>query len=184
MPHSDERLRPWVLGELWRLTDPARQSDPDFFRAVTDCGAGVGGWLDFLKPHMPEATFTGIEVWRPYITKFRLAERYDSLIFGDVRHVDLPVADLTVFGDVLEHMPADDALAAWEKARKVSSWLVACLPVLRYEQGPLNGNPFEVHVHHWDEESVLASFSGIVAHHGPPEGTDSVSGAFIAEGLR
>ena len=180
MPHSDERLRPWILDELWRQTDGGR--DPDFFRSIVDVGAGAGTWLDFLRPHMPDARFTAIEVWEPYLTAYSLRERYDEVILGDAREVALPAADLYIFGDVLEHMPAPDAVRLWDRAREVASWLVINLPVRRYEQGALHGNPHEVHVHHWDTASVLESFGGIAAHHeGFPE-TGSVVGAFIARG--
>ena len=178
MPHSDERLRPWILEELRRHADPAG------FTAVADIGAGAGTWLDFLKPHTPQAWWMAFEVWFPYVETYGLCDRYDQVIIGDIREQDpLPEADLYVFGDVLEHMPADDAVALWDRARVVASWLVINLPVLRYEQGPLFGNPHEVHVHHWDLPSVLESFEGIVAYHGPMEdGSGSVVGAFIARG--
>ncbi len=152
-------------------------------RMVVDVGAGAGTWLDFLKPSMPGARFTAIEVWEPYLGLYGLKERYDEVILADVRKVEyLPPADLYVFGDVLEHMPAPDAVALWDRARAVASWLVINLPVRRYDQGALFGNPHEVHVHHWDTASVLESFTGIVSHHeGYPE-TGSVVGAVVAEG--
>ena len=72
-------------------------------------------------------------------------------------------------------------MALWDRARLVSSWLVINLPVRRYEQGPLFGNPHEVHVCHWDMESVLERFGGIVSsNEGEPP---SVVGAFIGRGL-
>jgi len=177
MPHSDERLRPWILEEL------RRHADLPSVRHVVDVGAGAGTWWDFLCPHVPAAEWTAIEVWEPYVDLYGLPERYDRVTVADARETALPPADLYIFGDVLEHMPAPDAVALWDRARQVASWLVINLPVLRYEQGPLFGNPHEVHVHHWDEESVLASFGGIMAHHGPMEdGSGSVVGAFIARG--
>jgi hypothetical protein len=129
----------------------------------------------------------GIEIWRPYVEQYRLDERYDYLITEDARIVGFPPkgafpeADLCIFGDVLEHMPDGDAVKLWDRARDVSRWLVINLPVRRYEQGPLFGNPHEEHVHHWDTPSVLERFEGIVSHNdGEPP---SVVGAFIARGL-
>ena len=152
-------------------------------RSVVDVGAGAGTWLDFLKPHLPAARFTAIEAWEPYLSMYGLWERYDEVILADARTTALPEADLYVFGDVLEHMPAPDAVALWDKARAVAAWLVINLPVRRYEQGALNGNPHEVHHHHWDTASVLESFGGIISSHdGFPE-TGSVVGAFVAKGL-
>ena len=104
------------------------------------------------------------------------------MILGDLRDTSLPRADLYIFGDVLEHMPAPDAVRTWDRARAAASWLVINLPVRRYEQGALHGNPHETHVHHWDVPSVLESFGGITASHSGFPGEGSVVGAFIAEG--
>ena len=175
MPHSDEALRPWILTQLQQVTDLASA------RAVVDVGAGAGTWLDFLRPHMPAARFTAIEIWEPYLAAYALRDRYDEVILGDARTLDpLPGADLYVFGDVLEHMPAADAVALWDRARRVAGWLVINLPVRRYDQGALFGNPHEEHVHHWDVASVLDRFAGIISsNEGAPP---SVVGAFIAKG--
>ena len=66
---------------------------------------------------------------------YGLEDRYDEVILADARDITLPEAELYIFGDVLEHMPAQDAMALWDRARQVSSWLVINLPVRRYEQG-------------------------------------------------
>jgi SAM-dependent methyltransferase len=173
VPHSDERLRPWIAEQL---------SELPVAKTVVDVGAGAGTWRDFLGPRIPDAKWTAIEVWGPYLEMFALEQRYDQVILGDARDVDLPVADLYIFGDVLEHMPAEDAIVLWERARKIAKWLVINLPVRRYEQGALFGNPHEVHAHHWDVPAVLKSFPGIISSHSgfPDEG--SVVGAFIARG--
>lgn len=181
MPWSDVTLRPWILAELQQRCGEVR--------TVVDVGAGAGTGLDFYGPHWPGARWTAIEIWEPYAGEFGLRDRYDEVIVGDVRELPgLPAADLYIFGDVLEHMPAADAVAVWDRARRVARWLVINLPVLRYEQGMVCGNPFEAHLVHWDMETVRASFTGIVAESGPrpdlpPWYGDTTVGAFIAEGL-
>lgn len=174
MPHSDEALRPWIAGQL------RTSCDLPSVETVVDVGAGAGGWREFMRPHVPDARWTAIEIWRPYIAMFSLRERYDQVIHGDVRRVTLPPADLYIFGDVLEHMPAADAVRVWGKARKAARWLVINLPVTRYEQDAIMGNPYEAHVCHWDMPSVLESFPGIIFSHENVPG--STVGAFIAEG--
>jgi hypothetical protein len=176
MPSSDVRLRPWILSQLRERTDLAS------IRSVLDIGAGDGGALDFYGPHMPAARWMALEIWEPYDAMFGLSRRYDQVIIGDAREASLPESDLCILGDVLEHMPAPDAVALWERARAASQLLVIGLPVEHLPQGAVYGNPWEAHVADWDIASVLAAFPGIVAHHGQVE--DSAVGAFIAEGLR
>lgn len=177
MPHSDERLRPWIAEQLGELTELSS------IKTVVDVGTGAGTWYDFMHSRVPEAFWIGIEIWEPYISMYSLRERYDQVVKVDARMMEnLPQADLYIFGDVLEHMPAADAIQLWNRALKVSKWLVINLPVRRYEQGALFGNPNEEHVYHWDVPAVLESFLGIVASHGGFPDQGSVVGAFIARG--
>lgn len=176
MPHSDGSLRPWVLDQLQGMGLGG-------FAHVVDVGAGSGAWRDFLGPATAGASWTAVEIWESYVGEYRLAERYDEVVLADVRELDpLPAADLYIFGDVLEHMPRDEAITLWERARAVAGVLVINLPVLDYPQGEVGGNPYEAHLHQWDMGSVLAGFPGITASSGPPPG--STVGAFIAEGTR
>jgi hypothetical protein len=172
VPYSDGSLRPWIAGQIGSLSP---------VRSVVDVGAGAGAARDFYQ--FPGARWTAIEIWGPYVPRFQLQERYDEVLVCDARALDpLPPADLYLFGDVMEHMPAPDAVALWGRARAVARVLVINLPVLPYPQGPEHGNPYEEHVHQWDIGSVLAAFPGIIGSHGPLPG--STVGAFIAGGLR
>jgi hypothetical protein len=180
MPHSDKTLGGWIKGQLG-IRQAAR------FLEVVDVGAGAGDARNFYRPIMPDARWIAIEVWEPYITRFGLPGLYDEIIVADARYLEaLPEADLYLFCDVLEHMPAADAVQLWDAARLVSRWLVIGLPVLDYPQGPVDGNPYEAHLHQWDMASVEESFAGIVASSGPrPDlAPGTTVGAFIAEGLR
>lgn len=180
MPYSDPSCRRWILAQLLNLRDPVPES-------VVDVGAGAGTAKEFYGPWLPadwtrpRAPWTAIEIWEPYVARFALNFRYQHVIRGDARELVLPEADLYLFCDVVEHMPPEDAIALWARARKVARWLVINLPVHRYEQGEMEGNPFEAHVYHWSVEEVLATFPGIVAHTGPLT-PGSLTGAFIAEG--
>jgi len=174
--YSDGTLRPWIREQLQQ-----RCGD---IRSVVDVGAGAGQVRDFFAPAFPAARWIAIEIWAPYLGMFKLRERYDEVVLGDVRRIDLPPADLYIFGDVLEHMGVADALAVWDKARQVARWLVINLPVVPCPQGPINGNPHEAHLVHWDMASVRASFAGIVAESGLRRYlcSGTVVGAFIATG--
>lgn len=173
MPYSDGSLRPWVAAQLAEAgVTPA---------SVVDVGAGAGEGWDFYAPLWPGAAWTAIEVYAPYVPAFGLERKYGRVLVGDVRLMPLPAADLYLFGDVLEHMPAADAVALWDRARRVAAHLVIGIPVEPYPQGPVYGNPHEAHLHDWDVVSVLASFAGITSFAGPLPG--SRTAAFIAAGL-
>jgi|HubBroStandDraft_6_1064221.scaffolds.fasta_scaffold1051723_2 hypothetical protein len=176
MPMSDPSHRPWVLEHL-RLAYPGALSL--MTGQVVDVGAGFGGWREFLGPHLPRSRWTAVEIWKPYVDRFMLADRYHQVITGDVRDLDpFPPADVVIFGDVLEHMPAGDARQVWDRARAVAWRLVLGIPVRHYPQGESQGNPWEAHVTHWNPSSVEGFFPGIYAR-----SCNVDTGAFLAEGL-
>ena len=180
MPWSETARRPWVLQQL-----RARAGLLASIRSVVDVGAGAGTWHTFLSPYLPNAWWTAVEIWEPYVERFKLPERYDEVLVSDIRSlIPLPDADLYLFGDVLEHMPPIDAVEVWRRAREAASWLVLAIPVMPCPQGPFEGNIHEIHQADWDLPGVLESFPGIVAYVGPPAvPPGAVAGAFIAEGL-
>jgi trans-aconitate methyltransferase len=178
MPFADNRNKPWVLEQL------TARVGVETIREVVDVGAGAGSNLEFYGPWfergpVPEyARWTAIEAWEPYVERFVLS-RYARVIVADVRQIAIPVCDVVFLGDVLEHLTHDEALDVWLRARTAARWVVLSLPVVHYEQGAWEGNPFEVHLHHWDTESVLAELDGIEAM-----ATNETTGAFIAQGIR
>ena len=116
---------------------------------VLDVGAGWGKYRDLL----PDFQMDAVEVWEPYIREEKLRERYrnvwpiDVVDFAKQSSEALPVYDLVIFGDVLEHLSRSDAqhvlnamLSMWHDVE----FLVA-VPFL-HEQGEEDGNPYEVHV--------------------------------------
>ena len=174
MPASDPSHRPWVKNHL--ETEEFLTS----YRNVVDVGPGCAEWRIFLGPWMPGSRWTAIEIYQPYVDRFLLEHHYHQVTVADVRSVDpFPVADLVIFGDVLEHMPADDALAVWNRARAVSKRLILGIPVRPYPQGAWEGNDAEAHVTDWTDASVRATFPGIYA------GTcNADTGAYLAAGER
>lgn len=173
MPMSDPSHRPWVLEQL-RLA----AGNLGTISSVVDVGAGFGGWREFLGPHLPRSRWTAVEIFEPYVDRFMLRHRYHDLIVGDIRGLDpFPAADVVIFGDVLEHMPADDAHTVWNRARAACWRLVLGIPVRPYPQGESEGNPWEAHVTDWNPGTVENWFGGIYARQCNPD-----TGAFIAAG--
>jgi hypothetical protein len=134
---------------------------------ILDVGAGEGTYRDLISPPLPGVTWIGVEVWAPYIEQFHLRERYDRLICCDIRGLDpatLPDLDVTIFGDILEHMTKVEAQALVQRYLGKSRFIVISLPIGHYPQDEVNANPFEVHVKdNWSHQEIVDSFPGIAA---------------------
>lgn len=120
--------------------------------SVVDVGPGAGTYSDAFRK--ADAHWTAIEIWQPYLDTYNLASKYDTVICADVRSIELPDAELCIAGDVLEHMGKPDALAVIDKMRAACDWLMVSVPIIHYEQGALEGNPFETHRYHWTTDEM------------------------------
>ena len=152
MPYSDPANKDWTIEQILRVPPTT----------VLDVGAGAGVYADLLRPALPGMHITALEPWQPYIWRFALLGKYDAVTMRDVRTVDYFDYDLVIFGDVLEHMSKDDALAVWDKVSQQARRAVISIPIIHYPQGEEEGNPYEVHVKDdWTTSEVLESFAGI-----------------------
>lgn len=170
MPHSShegkERSAEWVAGLA-----PRR---------ILDIGPGVGTYLELLRPLLPGSRWTAVEIHRPYVDRYELADRYDDLVIGDVRQLDWRGHgrwDLVIFGDVLEHLDLPDARRAWQWARMQGAHVLASVPIVHYPQGAHGGNVHECHRVTYDHELITRTFPGIVAHE-----TGRQIGVYLATG--
>lgn len=146
-------------------------------RRVLDIGVGCGTYSMLLNGRYPVEGFrqyqgpkpymVGIEVYYPYVTQFDLNAKYDKLVIGDARYFDYfklwqeigDEYDLTIMGDVLEHMTKDEAVHLFDEVKPDSYNLLISLPIIHYPQGAFDGNPFEVHVkENWTHEEVIETF--------------------------
>lgn len=146
MPYSSEEGKAWAALFGWPLV-----------RTVLDVGPGAGAWRDVLGPLLPGAHWTALEIWEPYVERFRLAERYDAVEVADARAWTAPAPyDLAIFGDVIEHMTKTEAVALVE----CLPWRLALvsLPIVEYPQGPSEGNPYEAHIATWSHQEMLETF--------------------------
>ena len=146
MPHSHPFGKGWA-GDLFAVARP---------KTVVDIGAGAGMWIDALRHRAPEPQeWTAVEIWEPYIERYGLAERYDRIIVEDARTADFGDCDLVIAGDVLEHMPQKDAEMLLYRMEWHSRHVLISVPVIHYEQGELEGNPYETHVWHPTHEWAM-----------------------------
>lgn len=151
MPHSRGEGKPWIVDRIWR-------DDP---RTVLDVGAGAGTYWDLLAGKL-DAEWTAVEIFAPYVNRFKLQKKYDTVIVGNFLDVDVQPHDVVILGDVLEHLDKSAGITMWEKARALSKKATyLCLPIDHYEQGAVYGNQHEAHLHHWTHQEVLEELNGI-----------------------
>jgi len=159
MPTSDAEGKDWSL-EKFRYHLP---------NTVCDVGPGEGTYAKLFRPVHKGVWWTGIEVHRPYIKKYRLnstktRRMYDELHVMDVREAPdhLFYRDCVIFGDVLEHVERDDAVALLQRAEAAGAWnILVSVPIVDSPQGEVDGNPHEAHLHQWDADDMDAVLAGL-----------------------
>lgn len=164
MPTSIAEGKDWSLKRYERIRP----------ETVTDIGPGEGTYAKLFRPVHKGIWWTAIEIHKPYVTKYKLrntktrTDRYDEIHVEDVRGADnhLFHRDLVIAGDVLEHMPREDAVTLLQRIEAAGAWnILISLPIVEAPQGEVDGNPAEEHVHHWDADdmdAVLRSLGGRV----------------------
>ena len=136
-------------------------------RRVVDIGPGAGTYADLFRDLTPDAAWCAVEVWGPYVAKYDLREKYDEVIVADIRYLDfikLGPSDVTLFGDMLEHMSADEARDVLSRAAIKSRFMALSIPIGHWPQDEVQGNPFEIHVEdnlsHADIQDIVPDLCG------------------------
>lgn len=155
MAGSDGEGKDWLLAHYLDIA-PA---------TVVDIGPGLGTYSNLFRPQR-RAHWMGIEIFAPYVGRFDLTSKYDEVIVGDAREVDLPTADLYIAGDVLEHMPKPDAVALIERMKQAAKHLLISVPIIVYPQGPWEGNVHETHHYHWEHDEMIGVLQPVEAWSG------------------
>lgn len=115
---------------------------------ILDVGAGQGKYRCVLPEY---EHVDACEVWQPTIYDERLTELYAHVYDVDV--VDLVYDatwrvvpyDVTIFGDVLEHLPVHEAQSVLELVYERCDDVIVVVPYL-YEQGSEGGNEYQRHL--------------------------------------
>ena len=123
---------------------------------MLDIGCGCGTYAKMF----PDANWTGVEIWEPYVEKYGLTDLYHNLYIADARTWE-PAAhyDVAFAGDVLEHMTVDEAKHLMDKLKLCADTVVVSIPIGHYPQGEYEGNPYEAHVtDNWAHGQVQFAF--------------------------
>lgn len=136
-------------GEL-EIVRRVKSKGPDI--KVLDIGAGPGKW-SILKEHV--AVCDALEIWQPYIDRFKLHELYDKVTCKDVKDMqDFTSYDVLILGDVLEHLHHRDAVAVSKRIKEQGVTAYLSIPISYCPHGPHDGNPYETHRYHWKHEEL------------------------------
>jgi hypothetical protein len=118
---------PWSFGDEGKRKALALLSGRVGIRGVLDLGAGAGRWRtlsrEFVVGSVP---WTAVEAHRPYTKQFKLADHYGRVLNVDLRNVKYGSypGHVFVFGDVLEHLERDEALAVVRRASSMGTVVV------------------------------------------------------------
>lgn len=148
MPYSSESGKQHIKNILDRVKRDT----------VLDVGVGSGTYAKLL----PDSKLTGIEIFEPYVERFKLNDLYGNLLVQDARTVDYAALgrfDVAIAGDVLEHMTADEAKELVGKLREIADTVIVAIPIGHYPQDESEGNPHEKHVvDDWSDEKFREVF--------------------------
>lgn len=115
---------------------------------VIDFGPGEGTYSILGRHLAPNATWLGVEIFQPYVERYDLEQKYDGIVVSDIRHLEIK-HDLGIFGDVLEHLPREDAVNVLQSQAGLSKNLYVSVPIIPAPQGPSHGNDHEAHLYDW-----------------------------------
>ena len=136
MPESADKykqqVRGWVLGRY-----------PVASTLILDVGPGKGTYALLL----PEYRMDAVEVYQPYVDRFGLAEKYRRVYVQPIQQFYFCKAkyQLTVFGDVLEHISVADAQGALSRCLASGSDALVVVPYM-YPQDAFGGVEAERHL--------------------------------------
>ncbi len=146
MPTSADEGKPWMVNKILA-------KEP---KSILDLGAGAGTYGRLLRPSLPDTHMTAVEIHAAYVSEHKLWRCYDSVIIGDIRSCDIPMADVVILGDVLEHMTLSDAFRMWDRALDHAKKAVfLSVPIVEWPQGEMFGNEHERHVTTWSHSLAL-----------------------------
>jgi len=138
------------------------QTNEASIKTVVDIGPGSGTYIKLIQEDARccvDATWIGIEIWKPYIEEFRLENRYNQVLNQDVRTVDWTVLnpDVVIAGDVLEHMTKQDAVTLVDRILQVTKMLIVSIPIRHMTQNEhAYPNPHEAHIKDdWSHDEVV-----------------------------
>lgn len=116
------------------------------------CGYGMAGEI-FNKNH--KYSFTGVDVFDPYLKKVSESGYYDKVQHMDLKNYKVPrdKYDVTLLFQVLEHLSKRDGIVLLKSALKSSRKAVlVSIPNGECKQAEYDENPYQKHSSSWSVE--------------------------------
>jgi len=93
---------------------------------IVDLGCGFGTYPKLLSG---KYIWKAVEIFYPYIEKYKLKNIYREIRIGDIQYMDLPGGDCAIMGDVLEHLPEKAAIKTFKKVNRLYNHVVLSIPL-------------------------------------------------------
>lgn len=130
--------------------------------SVVDFGPGEGTYSILGRHLTPNwTTWTAVEIFAPYVERYDLDQKYDTVIVGDLQSYPTEPYSIGIFGDVLEHLSEEAAIFALERHAELASHLSVSVPINPAPQGPSHGNGAEAHLHDWTFDAMYDRLSSL-----------------------
>ena len=113
---------------------------------ILDIGAGCGTYSDLIRGYGYK--MDAVEIWEPYINQYGLKNKYGWVYEENVLKMPLDVLgayDFYILGDVLEHLPVEDAEWLMKFLKFAGKQYLVAVPYVM-EQGEYEGNVHETHL--------------------------------------
>lgn len=108
---------------------------------VLDIGVGSGTYSNLLRSKVKK--IDGVEIFKPYIKKFNLKQKYDNIFEIDIKDFAANENyDVAIFGDILEHL--DLSVAKNVLTKKLAKTIIVIIPY-NFKQGVYLDNIYEIH---------------------------------------
>jgi len=145
-------------------------------KRILDVGPGQGTYSDLLRNLGYQ--MDAVEVWAPYVDQFNLRAKYDNVYIQDIREFELWNYDFIILGDVLEHLPEEDAKHLITKIAVYGIQCLVAVPYMMAQDGEEYGNEYETH-HQADltPEVMIERYPGL-----KPIYTNHLYGYYVSDG--
>jgi len=110
---------------------------------ILDVGPGIGTYSELLKEIGYDMDC--IEIFKPYIQKYNLSEKYNSVYEGSIIGFDISKYDFIILGDILEHLDSKEAQHLIKEITEKNKKCLVAVPYLM-QQGEHEGNIYETHL--------------------------------------
>jgi len=133
---------------------------------VLDVGPGWATYSKLLKK--AGQLWDCVEIHEPYVKRFKLNEHYENIHVSNILDFAWEKRyDAVIFGDVLEHLTKENAVAALLAAGMHSDYVIISLPLDGETNAPPGagdvdwGNVHELHIARWTFDEFLAELAAL-----------------------